>query len=124
MDPQQLVFELQRGGKFVQYQYCVSAVVITFKRGTDIYLFCSCGRKPAGERAIVVVADAVGWLVGHSLGTDLHGSVTVGEHAWRARPDGPQQRSSREPPLTWVRAVIRFTSSTAAANRSAENMYG
>jgi hypothetical protein len=37
MNKEQLAFELQRGGKFVQYQYCISIVVMTFKRGTDIY---------------------------------------------------------------------------------------
>ena len=37
MSPQQVAFEVQRGAKFVQYQYCVSALVVTFKRGTDIY---------------------------------------------------------------------------------------
>ena len=37
MTKEQLLFELQRGGKFVQYQYCISIVVMTFKRGTDIY---------------------------------------------------------------------------------------
>lgn len=29
--------EVSRGGKFVIYTYCVSIVVMTFKRGTDIY---------------------------------------------------------------------------------------
>lgn len=29
--------ELQRGARFVIYQYCISIVVMTFKRGTDIY---------------------------------------------------------------------------------------
>jgi len=37
MTSQQVAFELQQGAKFVQYQYCVSALIITFKRGTDIY---------------------------------------------------------------------------------------
>ena len=37
MTPQQVAFELQQGARFVQYQYCVSALIITFKRGTDIY---------------------------------------------------------------------------------------
>ena len=37
MNPQQLANELQSGARFVQYQYCVSALIITFKRGTDIY---------------------------------------------------------------------------------------
>ena len=29
--------ELQRGGKFVIYQYCVSIIVMTFRRSSDIY---------------------------------------------------------------------------------------
>jgi len=37
MNPQQLANELQSGARFVQYQYCVSILVMTFKRGTDIY---------------------------------------------------------------------------------------
>ena len=37
MSPQELVFELQRGGKFVCYQWCVSALIITFKRFSDIH---------------------------------------------------------------------------------------
>lgn len=46
MSPQQLVIELQGGARFVQYQYCISALVITFKRGTDIY-FLRAGESPA-----------------------------------------------------------------------------
>ena len=37
MNKEQISFELQRGATFVQYQYCISIVVMTFKRGTDIY---------------------------------------------------------------------------------------
>jgi hypothetical protein len=33
----QINFEVQRGAKFVLYQYCISAVVITFRRSSDIY---------------------------------------------------------------------------------------
>lgn len=29
--------ELSRGGKFVVYQYCISIVVMTFKRSSSIY---------------------------------------------------------------------------------------
>lgn len=29
--------ELQQGGKFVIYQYCISLLVITFKRSSNIY---------------------------------------------------------------------------------------
>ena len=33
----ELDFEIQRGGKFVLFQYCVSIVVLTFRRPSDIY---------------------------------------------------------------------------------------
>jgi hypothetical protein len=45
MNPQQLANELQSGGRFVQYQYCVSVLIMTFKRGTDIY-FLRAGESP------------------------------------------------------------------------------
>jgi hypothetical protein len=47
MNAQQLAFELQQGARFVQYQYCISALVVTFKRGTDVYLI-----KAGESRAI------------------------------------------------------------------------
>jgi hypothetical protein len=34
---EQLSQDVQDGAKFVTYQYCVSLVVVTFKRGSDIY---------------------------------------------------------------------------------------
>jgi hypothetical protein len=29
--------EIQQGGKFVMYQYCISLLIITFKRSSNIY---------------------------------------------------------------------------------------
>lgn len=54
MNKQQISFELQRGGKFVQYQYCISIVVMTFKRGTDIY-FLRADENP--------VVKGLGWTL-------------------------------------------------------------
>ena len=34
---EQLQFEIQNGGKFVLFQYCISVLVLTFKRPSDIY---------------------------------------------------------------------------------------
>lgn len=34
----QLDDELERGGKFVVYQYCISIVIMTFKRSSNVYL--------------------------------------------------------------------------------------
>jgi hypothetical protein len=44
--------ELANGAKFVMYQYCISIVVLTFKRSTDVYFV------RAGESA---VGKGIGW---------------------------------------------------------------
>lgn len=33
----ELEFEMQRGAKFVHFQYCISIVLLTFRRASDIY---------------------------------------------------------------------------------------
>jgi hypothetical protein len=38
MSPQEISFELNRGGKFISYRYCFSALIVTVMQGTDIYL--------------------------------------------------------------------------------------
>jgi hypothetical protein len=43
----ELDFELQRGAKFVLFQYCISVVLITFRRSSDIYFI------PQGKNAVV-----------------------------------------------------------------------
>ena len=47
MSAHQIEFEIQRGGKFVFYQYCISIVILTFRRPSDIYFLRS------GENAVV-----------------------------------------------------------------------
>jgi hypothetical protein len=37
MTDDQLRFEINRGGKFVYYQYCISVIIITFRRNSPIY---------------------------------------------------------------------------------------
>ena len=37
MSPEQLKGEVAAGGRFVIYQYCISVVVVSFKRGSDVY---------------------------------------------------------------------------------------
>jgi len=46
MSPDQLQFEIQRGAKLVRYQYCISLLLITFRRSSDVYYI------PAGESAV------------------------------------------------------------------------
>jgi hypothetical protein len=46
MSTDQLRFEIQRGAKLVFYQYCISILVMTFRRSSDVYYI------PAGESAV------------------------------------------------------------------------
>ena len=46
VDGPQLAHELQRGARFVVYQYCISIIVMTFKRPSSIYFV------RAGEGAV------------------------------------------------------------------------
>jgi hypothetical protein len=54
MSSDQLRFEIQRGAKLVSYQYCVSIVVMTFRRSSDLYYI------PAGESS---VAKGLPWTL-------------------------------------------------------------
>jgi hypothetical protein len=57
----QLDFELQRGAKFVLYQYCISILVLTFKRPSDIY-FVRSGENPATKGLPFTLLSLVaGW---------------------------------------------------------------
>ena len=61
LSPDQIAEQVQNGAKFVMYQWCISVLVMTFKRGTDIYYI-----KP-GENAVVkglpwtILSLFVGW---------------------------------------------------------------
>lgn len=46
MSRDELEMQLQMGAKFVVFQYCVSIIVLTFKRGSNIYFI------RAGESAV------------------------------------------------------------------------
>jgi len=36
----ELEFELRRGAKFIIFQYCISVIILTFRRPSDIYPWC------------------------------------------------------------------------------------
>lgn len=61
MSYSQLVGEVQSGGKFVVFEYCISILIMTFKRGSGIYYL-----KP-GEGALAkglpysLLSLALGW---------------------------------------------------------------
>jgi hypothetical protein len=57
----QIQFELGRGGRFVQFQYCISALVITFKRSSPIY-FIRTGESAVGKgMAFTLLTLVAGW---------------------------------------------------------------
>ncbi|MBD2088452.1 hypothetical protein H6F67_01015 [Microcoleus sp. FACHB-1515] len=61
MTPEAIDAELQRGAKFVLFQYCISVLILTFKRPSDIYFVKS------NESAIVkglrfsLISFFLGW---------------------------------------------------------------
>ena len=54
MTPQQLQEEIGNGARFVCYSYCISVILITFRRSSDIYFI-----KPGDNR----VVKGLGWTL-------------------------------------------------------------
>ena len=61
MTRQQLADELKAGAKFVMYQYCVSILVMTFKRGSDIYFIPANAKASSKGIGFTVISLLVGW---------------------------------------------------------------
>jgi hypothetical protein len=61
MTVDELRFELNRGGKFVIFEYCVSILILTFKNPTDIH-FIRSGESAAGKSfGYSLVSLVLGW---------------------------------------------------------------
>lgn len=54
-------FEIQRGAKFVLYQYCISLIVITFKRSSDIYFVKQGENRIAKGLPWIAISVLLGW---------------------------------------------------------------
>jgi hypothetical protein len=85
MTADQVNFELQRGGKFVLFQYCVSLLIVTFKRPSDIY-FVRSGESAMGKSIPFTLISLLGGWWGipwgpiytvQSLITNLKGGMDV-----------------------------------------------
>src|SRR5579862_2412158 len=87
MTAAELTAELDRGARFVIFQYCVSLLVVTFKRPSDIY-FIRSGESTFGKSiGFTLITLLAGWwgipwgpiysLV--ALGTNLSGGEDVTE---------------------------------------------
>ena len=61
MSADQVRFELDRGGRFVLFQYCVSLLVVTFKRPSPIY-FIRAGESAFGKSiGFTLLTLVAGW---------------------------------------------------------------
>ncbi len=61
LTPDLMNFEIQRGGRFVLYPYCVSILILTFRRSSDIY-FVREGESRVGRGLPwIVVTSLLGW---------------------------------------------------------------
>jgi len=86
MSPDQIVFEIDRGGKFVFYRYCISVLILTFRRSSDIYFIPSGVR---GEQGTAVdYGNRRTGLVGNSVGSHLERAVAGDQFSRRRRCDG------------------------------------
>jgi hypothetical protein len=61
IDGQQLSLELQQGGKFVVYQYCISVLILTFKRPSDIYFLRAGQNAVAKGLGFTFLSLLLGW---------------------------------------------------------------
>ena len=61
MGGNEINFELQRGARFVIFQYCISLVIVTFKRPSNIY-FIKSGEGTAGKSiGFTLLSLVLGW---------------------------------------------------------------
>ena len=84
--------ELQNGGKFVMFQYCISILVMTFKRPSDIYFIKSNESSTKHSIGFTILSVLFGWwgipwgpvyTIG-SLHTNLTGGKDVTQEVLRS----------------------------------------
>ncbi len=94
MSPESVKFEVERGGRFVIFQYCVSVLVMSFKRPSSIYFIKaeeSALGKGLGFSLISLLFGWWGfpwgpiWTIG-SLVTNLRGGRDITREVLQALP--------------------------------------
>ncbi|RYD83221.1 MAG: hypothetical protein EOP53_01465 [Sphingobacteriales bacterium] len=58
---EEINFELSNGGKFVIYTYCISIIVMTFKRSSDIYFIKSSESSLKNGLVFTLISALFGW---------------------------------------------------------------
>ena len=61
MSPAEILFEVQRGARFVIYQYVISALIVTFRRNSKV-VFLRAGESAAAKSLpYLLLSLALGW---------------------------------------------------------------
>lgn len=53
--------QIANGGKFVQFEYCISIFVMTFKRGSDIYFIKAGDSSAKHSISFTLLSCVFGW---------------------------------------------------------------
>ncbi len=85
MTTAQVESEVQQGGKFVYFQYCISVIVITFRRSSAIFFIRAGKRRFPKSLPYTLVSLVLGWWgipwgpvrTVQALATDLRGGKDV-----------------------------------------------
>jgi len=84
---EQLNHELSNGGKFVVFQYCVSILILTFKRGSDVYFIRANESTIKHSIGFTLLSALLGWWgipwgPIYTIGS-LHTNITGGKDVTR-----------------------------------------
>jgi hypothetical protein len=85
MTKEEISFELNRGGKFVVYHYCFSALIVTVMQSTDVYFIRAQESRVGKSMPWTLLTLVAGWWgipwgpirTIQSLWTNLHGGKDV-----------------------------------------------
>jgi hypothetical protein len=61
LSAEEINFELSNGAKFVIYTYCISIVIMTFKRSSDIYFIKSNESSIKNGLIFTLISAVLGW---------------------------------------------------------------
>src|ERR1700757_5398611 len=100
MTAEKVKFEVQRGRKFVVYHYCISIVVMTFRRGSDVYFVRAGESRVKKGMAWTLLTLVAGWwgipfgpifsimslATNFKGGKDVTGSIIVNTPAAQPQP--------------------------------------
>ncbi len=106
MTPEQVNFEVQRGARFVFFQYCISALIVTFRRPSDVYLVRAEENAAFKGLPFTLLTLVLGWwgipwgpiYSVQSLITNLKGGKNV-TTAVMARYSSPASQGAAAPPV-------------------------